>query len=219
MLENNWIDPFNAEDQELVSLSTGTLATSDVLNDLHNEKSIGLQAYEKFIKDRLEPGHEKKFHDPITKNKLKSFTSMSKRKVIKNNSQNAIIKADRNLFAQMILIAQTRDLNMEEVLRHPLGPIPWSLASANGTMRKTSKSVLCNEIIKNVKPAESLGENKACIIDGMALLQKVHANQMTFAVLSQHVLSLIMGESRGCGRVDMVFDVYQDGSIKDAECI
>jgi len=37
--------------------------------------------------------------------------------------------------------------------------------------------------------------------------------------LSQHVLSLIIGESRDCGRVDMVFDVYREGSIKDAECV
>ena len=40
---------------------------------------------------------------------------------------------------------------------------------------------------------------------------------MTFADLSQYILSLILAESKGCDRVDMVFDVYKDGSIKDAE--
>ena len=219
MLENNWVDPFNSEDQDLVSISTGTLATAEVLKDLKDAEHIGRDAYEEFRKDRIEPGHAKKFHDPIKKQKLKTFSSIGKKKVVKTSTQNAILKADRNLFAQMILIAQTRDLNMAEVLRHPLGPIPWALAAADGTLRKTSKSSLTKEIIKNVKPAEELGGNKACIIDGMALLQKVNGNQKTFAVLSQHVLSLIIGESRDCSRVDMVFDVYREGSIKDAERI
>ena len=49
---------------------------------------------------------------------------MVKKKVVKTSTINAILKADRNHFAHMILSAQTRDLHMEEVLRHPLGPIP-----------------------------------------------------------------------------------------------
>ena len=45
-----------------------------------------------------------------------------KEKTCKTGTQDLILKADRNLFAHMIIIAQTRDLEMKEVLSHPLGP-------------------------------------------------------------------------------------------------
>ena len=217
MMENNWIDPFNSNDQTLVSLSTGTVAPLNVTTDLKGAETIGKNSYEKFRKDRLEPGRVSKFHDAIKKRKLSTFSSMGKKKIVKTKTENTMLKADRNLFAQMILIAQTRELNMKDVLKHPLGPIPWALAAEDGAMRKTTKSSLSKEIMKDVQPAEELGENKACIIDGMALLQKVNGNQKTFAELSHQVLSLVIGESRYCIRVDMVFDVYVEGSIKDAE--
>ena len=65
MLENNWVNPFNSEDQDLVSISTGTLSTTEVLKDLKDAEDIGRNAYEEFRKDRIEPGHVNTFHDPI----------------------------------------------------------------------------------------------------------------------------------------------------------
>jgi hypothetical protein len=38
----------------------------------------------------------------------------------------------------MILIAQTRHLSMnDDYLAHRLGPIPWAIATPEGTVRKT----------------------------------------------------------------------------------
>jgi hypothetical protein len=59
-----------------------------------------------------------------------------------------ILTADRNLFAQMILLAQNRQLKMEDVLKHPLGPLPWSLATCEGLPRKTNKAALGKELVK-----------------------------------------------------------------------
>ena len=39
----------------------------------------------------------------------------------------------------MIIIAQTRDLEMKKVLSHPIGPLPWALATAQGALRKTNQ--------------------------------------------------------------------------------
>ena len=54
-LENNWVNPLNSEDQDLVSISTGTLSTTEVLKDLKDAEDIGRNAYEEFRKDRIEP--------------------------------------------------------------------------------------------------------------------------------------------------------------------
>jgi len=82
-----------------------------------------------------------KFHDTLKKQKLKTFTSMSKAKTIKKDKgEETVIRADRNLFSRMIIIAEIRQLHMQEVLKHPLGPLPSSLATSNGWPRKTSKA-------------------------------------------------------------------------------
>ncbi len=58
------------------------------------------------------------------------------------SGKSKIVQANLNLFRTMTISAQSRQLDMKEVLSHPLGPIPWSLATDDGYIRKTSKSVL-----------------------------------------------------------------------------
>ena len=41
-------------------------------------------------------------------------------------------------------------MDMQEVLKHPLSPLPWSLASTDGTIAKTMKSKLTELVEKNV---------------------------------------------------------------------
>ena len=128
-----------------------------------------------------------------------------------------ILKADCDLFAKMILIAQTRDLDMKEILKHRLGQIPWALATPEGTQRKTMKSSLSKKLRKDLTPVESIPENSACIIDGMALVQKIDANNMTFADVSNTILKMVLREGAACKCIHVVFDVYREQSIKDAE--
>ncbi|KAG1690987.1 hypothetical protein GQR58_007560 [Nymphon striatum] len=51
-----------------------------------------------------------------------------------------ILKADNRVFGNMLLIAQSRKLDMKDVLQYPLGPKPWALANADGTLKKNRKS-------------------------------------------------------------------------------
>ena len=90
----------------------------------------------------------------------------------------------------MILIGQTRKLHTKDVLSHRLGPIPWALANPEGTMRKTSKAALAKRLKKDSSPVQSIPENSACVIDGMALVQKlmVDSNHMSFAEVSKAIL-------------------------------
>ena len=44
-LESNWINPFSAEQQHLVCLSTGKVATQKIEEDLLGAKAIGEKAY------------------------------------------------------------------------------------------------------------------------------------------------------------------------------
>ena len=66
---------------------------------------------------------------------------------------------------------------MKDVLSHPLGPIPWSLATADGSLRKTNKSTLDQHLAKNSRPAENIPMPNACIIDGMAVVNKIQGDK------------------------------------------
>ena len=128
-----------------------------------------------------------------------------------------MLKADKNLFGMMAVISYSRNLDMKEVLSHPLGSIPWSLATADGTLRKTNKAVLSNNLEKKSTPSEEIPENSSCIIDAMSLVQKIKGKQKTFKEVAETLFRKAMSEKVSCNRVDLVFDVYEEKSIKNAE--
>ena len=219
LLESNWINPFTGENENLVSLSTGKVAPDDIERDLLRDYGTGLQEFRRFQEERLETAPPKtKFHDKLKKQNLKTFSHLSKKKKSCNVSgREIILKADRKLFAQIILIAQSRNLKIKEVMKHPLGPVPWSLSTGEGSLRKTSKSALANELKKNVPVAETVQGPIATIIDGMSLIQKTRGDKRTFGDVASSILSNVLNESKDSQRVDVVFDVYRQDSIKSAE--
>ena len=87
------------------------------------------------------------------------------------------MKADRSLFGRIIVMAQGRNLQMEDILYHPLGPLPWSLSTQDGLLRKTNKATLATTLQKNVTIAEQIARNSASVVDGMNLVQRVKGDQ------------------------------------------
>jgi len=114
-----------------------------------------------------------------------------------------------------MLIAESRKVNMEEMFMYPLGVIPWALANSDGTMKKTNKALLSLHLEKNVPAHESFPLAASCVLDGMAIIQKVHGEGLTFEELSAMVLQKVLIYTRE--RIDVVFDVYVDASIKEIE--
>ncbi|KAG0721648.1 hypothetical protein GWK47_046054 [Chionoecetes opilio] len=54
LMETSWLNPFNAEQGDLVSLSTATTAPPEVAKDLLGAYRIGEDAYQAFKEERLE---------------------------------------------------------------------------------------------------------------------------------------------------------------------
>ena len=101
---------------------------------------------------------------------------------------------------------------------YPLGSLPWSLAGPVGELRKTNKVSLLHKLEKGVKPLSEPPNNHVAIIDGMAIVQKFNKpNGLTFEQLACDMLESIMSMSKTASRVDIVFDVYREVSIKNAE--
>ena len=86
-----------------------------------------------------------------------------------------------------------------------------------GHSEKTDKAKFMNDIAQNVPVVEVFTEKSACLVDGMGIVQKLDGNQKTFGDIAKTVLKIVIREGDKCDRVDVVFDVYREDSIKDAE--
>ena len=107
-----------------------------------------------------------------------------RKKTSASNANNVILQADGNLFAHMVLVAESRHLRISDIISQPLGSFPWALANGDGTLRYTNKAALARERQKQDLPAETITELSAATIDGMSLVQKMKGNGQTFSQLA-----------------------------------
>ena len=216
MLQNLWQNPFARDLSDLCNLSTGAIPEDGLTSDVLSARVKGEEACSHFISERLSSSRSAKFFDKLPRIKLKSFRNVNTKRV-KASDKEVVLRADKNLFSMMTLISQNRELDMKEVLAHPLGPIPWSLACNDGTLRKTSKATLGKILESLVEPAEKEFRNSACVIDAMSIVQKTKGSHGTFKDVAESIFAKVLAEGRGFTRIDLVFDVYREISIKNAE--
>ncbi len=115
VMENSWINPFDSNPSDLMSMSTITAAHPDVASDLRRPREIGETAYQQFQKDRIEQQKEK-FHDKLSKQKLKTFSNIKKQTRSVRSNKETILKADHKLFGQMLLISMSRTESCRKLL-------------------------------------------------------------------------------------------------------
>lgn len=121
LIETTWKNRFN-KSYQLVRFSTGTIASSVVCSDLLNAKEKSESAFKAFKEQRLESETTSQtiFYDKL---KLKTLNSIKQTKKTKVSNKEVILKADNKLFVYIILVASSRNLSIQGVLKHPLGPL------------------------------------------------------------------------------------------------
>ena len=214
---DEWVNPF-FQQNELVSISTARAAPAEVCEDLSKAHQLGEEAYAQFKVDRLETG-KVKFDSRMSTLKLKTFSSLRKEKIVKVKGKEFVLKAGKALFGRIILVAQVRKVNMPDVLKYPLGPVPYALATVEGSICKTVKSTLASALQRKVSSESNLPARRATIIDGMSLVQKVPGGIETFGQIASCILSMAMKSDGDSERIDIVFDTYRNCSIKQCERI
>ena len=84
-------------------------------------------------------------------------------------------------------------------------------------LRKTNKSSLATTLQKNVAVAQELPANSASVVDGMNLVQRIKGDQTTFEDVAVTVLLMALKEGSQSKWIDVVFDSYQENSIKNSK--
>ena len=210
-----FIEPF--EEMELLSISSGIVPTDIVKANLLDARAIGERELLKFQEERLVK-QSIGFYDKLAKLKLGTFSTLLKKSVkVERNGKITQFSAQSSIFGKIALIQQIRPMNLKEVFCYPLGPVPWSLATSTGELVKTNKSALMHQLEKGSASVDRIPKPFATIIDGMALIRKVKHVEHTFDSYADKLLKAAVLSSTGASRIDIVFDVYREKSIKNAE--
>ena len=135
------------------------------------------------------------FHAPLKRNKLKTFTSLSKVVSVKSSGKKEIkIKTQRNLFGQLLILSQVHNIDLEKVLTYPLNTVPWAMATSDGFPLKTNKATLLHKIEDKYAPQiqdEPQMKHSVHLVDGNALLQSLTDLPDTFGDLAKCVFSAL----------------------------
>ncbi|XP_041369507.1 uncharacterized protein LOC121383502 [Gigantopelta aegis] len=218
---NSMINLFDNQYDELVCLSSGVIADRSVSLDLKNAYAKGDEASANYMKERLISKKGVDMFAPIKNLKLKTFGDQKRQKQNTKAEKVAVLKNDRALFARLLVIAQTRKIDLREILTYSLGSISLPLASMDGSLAKTSKSALLDLVEKKAEDClvTLVPSNSAIILDAMAVLQSLQHIPETFGELADKILDLVISIASRykCRRVDFVADQYPDICIKNAE--
>ena len=133
---SNWTNPFEPS-EELASLSSGCVVTETIKSDLLAAKNKGTEGLTAFVEDRL-LCDSVGFFDPLPKLRLGTFRDAQKKTTVSKKGRKGILRKDRNLFARLLVIGQSKQTDLRQVLVHELGHLPWSLALFDGALVKTN---------------------------------------------------------------------------------
>ena len=216
VINENFISPF--EEQELVSSSNGVLSTEKITSDLLTAEEKGLSALNTSTEERLVK-QTMDFYEPIKKLKLSTFSEKSKSAKIKTQDKIVQLTAEKNVFGRIAMMSQHKNIDMKEIFAFPLSLVPWALADSMGTLKKTNKAILIHELenVELAEPNEEVVSNTCTVIDGMALVRKIKTAGLTYEEFALKLLNTLLSTSSSSSRIDVVFDVHQQISIKNAE--
>ena len=124
------------------------------------------------------------------------------------------MKADRDLFGRLLIVANARQINLREVLSYELSPVPCSLVKNDGSLRKATKSDLVSVLEQGINAPARLpvpAEGVVHIVDGVAFIQVYKSTgTSTFGEPASRYLTIIVAQhsSNNCSVVHLVFDQY-----------
>ena len=215
-------NPFNLDSDALLNIATGVVLPEDVAQTLVHSTEKGLQQMKAFVEQRIN-SNAVGFWEPIPNMKINTFSSANKKIHVKSSDKLVTVNSDRDLFGRLLIVSNTRQISLKDVLSFELSPVPYSLANADGSLRKGTKSVLCSLLEKDVKVVQqltTLPNPTVVIIDGIAIMQmSKSAGTSTFGDLSEKHYNIFTAPlfSNNCVQVHVVFDQYWENSIKEGE--
>ena len=128
----------------------------------------------KTFAERLEPMGDEYFYAVIPKLQLKTCSSLAKSK--RGIGTTTVLKSTRELFGRLLVIGQSRDISLNNLLKYPPNPLPLSIATPDGSLVKTVRSKLLKVIEEETPPLANTSVGCAINVDDMAVLHSLNIN-------------------------------------------
>ncbi|KAL9983228.1 hypothetical protein ACROYT_G005368 [Oculina patagonica] len=217
VIKESMVNPFklawgDEEPAPLLNIATSVVMPPQTTDQLLFAKQTGAARVKEFVSKRLD-SNATGFWEKISKANVSTFASLSKK--VKNRraeEKEITINGDRGLFGRLLVVARNRHIDLKEVMSYELTNVPYALAHPDGSLRKTTKSVLLAELERVSPGVDRLPTSEleaALIFDGMALLQSLKsAGCTTFGDLALKLFSVVTAalSQEHCSRIDVVFD-------------
>ena len=155
----------------LISLSSGINAQESVQRDLLRAEQVEKLQAERFLEEKIKI-NDVGFYKKIKKSKLKTFTSMLATEKVAVKNKAVVIRADRDLFSQLLVIRERREVSKKDFFRYSLGPVAWSLATPTGNVYRSTKSDLLTCLEKKINLLNQIPADAARVYDGMCITDR-----------------------------------------------
>ena len=212
---NNTTNPIAStiEKEHLFNIANRKAALDETVDFLNNVWTIGFSVRDCFIKNCNDDPNA--YQKTIKQQKIKNFASEAgSYKVLSKNKSLVLVTMNSNLFESIFYHALQAEVDMEQILRYVLTLVPLSMSHMDGTMQKTTKLKLLQELEKSVASNPSKNVD-VTIIDGMFFFHLLYQPPSTFAGLADHLLRQVC-KQRGT-ETHLAFDKTIPSSIRDAE--
>ena len=208
-------NPFLEEGENLMAIHTKDIMYDAVVRTVRNARKIGEEQFNLFIKERF-IDRSKPVTYPLKKINLPTMSTPNKKIVSKDKAKVEVLKEDCSLFSRLYIACQIRDGNLEDFFKYENQPWPPSLSQL-GQLRGGQKADLLKCLpstsTSHIAPQPVVD---AVIIDGAVIVQMLQPKTVrTFDEYFSTVFApYILKHLETAKRVDLVWDVYQDDSLK-----
>ena len=225
IITSEYINPFgaNIDVNHLYNLSSGVAVEDTLAVEILSLEKKGSELANKFKSERMLIGNNKKrFHDPLPKNKRKTFTDSAKTCITKRGKVATTVKVSRNILGALLSFSAkaSKPIYFDVALTYPLSVIPLGIALPVGTRIETPKSKLMEVKSATTEPSNPYvdnpfeRENTALDLDMIATIRMMKSIPDTYEDFTWQLLKML---PKKFDRVDIVSDTYRDKSIKCRE--
>ena len=236
---NSWIPDLWSQQQPLVNISNGILATAEMTENVKSTKDRGKEARKQFFERFTLPvqsnetskehaaseesaGTDKlsvesstgksplSYHDPIKKQLVIAFENLELRK-----KRPSIPEDEGKSFAALLAEYDSKKLDLRKIMHWPITSKPWSLCNEKCDSRGSSKSLFRNNLqLLSPKQATAIppADIKCCVVDAIRIVRIIPINDLnppTFKSWADR-LACHLGTLPG-STIHVVFDDYDRG--------
>ncbi|ELT89202.1 hypothetical protein CAPTEDRAFT_223408 [Capitella teleta] len=205
-------NPFLEESADLLDLDQSIMMPDDVINNVRKISSFGRELYNKFLNERVFD-QKVPFNETLKEVNLRLFKDVLKSKSKSTKATISALKDEHSKASHLLLAAQGGRPISDDLFGHESSKFPPALTK-DGVIYHSTKSEMLDCLC--VQEKQVAPDTTCALLDGAVVVQMLRPkNSTTFGdycadVFLQYVLTMLKTKDR----VDIVFDVYKDNSLK-----